>query len=267
MSGSENTRITDELMAVLGTGGQTRRHEGLGMADAYAIAAEIRVRRTGRGERGVGRKIGFTNTRIWPLYGVSAPMWNFMYDTTVHDDGALAGEFGLRGLPKPRVEPEIVFGLGAAPVAGMTDAEILGCVDWVAHGFEIVQSVYPGWKLTCAESAAAFGLHGALILGSRHPLERDRAAWDEQLPALGVTLTRGGDVVTKGVGANVLGGPVQALRFLVEEIARYPVSTPLAAGEIITTGTLTDAQPVAPGDVWSTELRGVPLEGLRVAFA
>ena len=73
--------------------------------------------------------------------------------------------------------------------------------------------------------------------------------------------------MAEGAGANVLGGPIQALRFLVEEIARYPVNAPIAAGEIVTTGTLTDAQPVAPGDEWSTELRGIPIAGISLAFA
>ena len=52
----------------------------------------------------------------------------------------------------------------------------------------------------------------------------------------------------RGRGRNVLGGPIQALRFLVEEIARYPVNAPIGAGEIVTTGTLTDAQPARPGE-------------------
>ena len=83
MSGGETGQIVDELMDALGTGRSVGRYPGLGMAEAYAVAAEIRARRQARGERVVGRKIGFTNTTIWPLYGVSAPMWNFVYDSTV----------------------------------------------------------------------------------------------------------------------------------------------------------------------------------------
>ena len=267
MSSTETERIADELMAVLGTGRQIGRHKGLAMADAYAIAAEVCDRRRRRGERVVGRKIGFTNTTIWPLYGVSAPMWNFIYDTTVHDLAAVAGGFGLAGLPEPRIEPEIVLGLARAPAPGMGEAELLGCVDWVAHGFEIVQSVYPGWKLSCAESAAAFGLHGALMVGPRHAIDADRDGWGERLETFTVTLSRDGAAVAEGAGRDVLGGPIRALRFLVEEIARYPGSAPIAAGEIITTGTLTDAQPVRPGETWSTALRGIPIDGIRLRFA
>jgi 2-oxo-3-hexenedioate decarboxylase len=40
----------------------------------------------------------------------------------------------------------------------------------------------------------------------------------------------------------------------------------LAAGELVSTGTLTDAHPVSPGELWSTELSGLPLPGLTIRF-
>jgi hypothetical protein len=42
------------------------------------------------------------------------------------------------------------------------------------------------------------------------------------------------------------------------------VNPPLAAGEIVTTGTLTRALPVSAGETWRTELTGVALDGLCV---
>ncbi len=51
---------------------------------AYAIAWEVHARRRERGEEPVGRKIGFTNREIWAEYGVWAPIWSHVYDSTVH---------------------------------------------------------------------------------------------------------------------------------------------------------------------------------------
>ena len=228
--------------------------------------------RSGRGGRPaasgcVGRKIGFTNTTIWPLYGVSAPMWNFVYDSTVHDLEAVAGGFDLRGLAEPRIEPEIVLGLAAAPEAGMSEEALLGCVGWVAHGFEIVQSVYPGWKLTGAESAAAFGLHGALLIGPRHAIGGDRQAWGERLRSFTLTLRkrrRGGGRGRRGErarradpGAAV---PRRGDRAVSGQCADrggrdrdHRHADRRAAG--------------GPGDEWSTELRGIPIAGISLAFA
>jgi len=61
------------------------RYPGLTLEDAYRISARLCALRTARGERLVGRKIGFTNRNIWAEYGVCAPMWGFVFDTTVRD--------------------------------------------------------------------------------------------------------------------------------------------------------------------------------------
>ncbi len=73
-------------------------------------------------------------------------------------------------------------------------------------------------------------------------------------------------MVDHGRAANVLDGPLSALRHLVGLLANDDVNPPLAAGEIITTGTLTRALPVQPGETWSTALQGIALEDIRLTF-
>jgi 2-keto-4-pentenoate hydratase len=79
-------------------------------------------------------------------------------------------------------------------------------------------------------------------------------------------LFKGDQLVDKGVGANVLGSPLLALAHLVDLLKRQPDAASLSAGEIITTGVLTDAHPVAAGESWHTELAGLPLSGLTISF-
>ncbi|NRF66940.1 hydratase [Aquincola sp. S2] len=242
------------------------RYDGLDLDTAYRIAADVRAQRIARGETPVGRKIGFTNRTIWAEYDVWAPIWGSMYQTTVHDLAALAGRFSLDGLAEPRIEPEIVFGLARAPEPGMDAAALLGCIEWVAHGFEIVQSIFPGWKFAAADCVAAFGLHGALLVGPRQSVSAHRAGWLASLSSFAIDLACDGVVVDHGQAANVLDGPLFALRHLVELLAADPSQPALAAGEVVTTGTLTRALPVAPGQVWTTALRGVALAGIGVRF-
>ncbi len=64
----------------------------------------------------------------------------------------------------------------------------------------------------------------------------------------------------------MLGGPLRALAHLAGLLAQDPHNPPLQAGEIVTTGTLTRAFPVAPGERWHTVLSGIGLEGLSVGF-
>ena len=57
------------------------------------------------------------------------------------------------------------------------------------------------------------------------------------------------------------------MKHIVVLLARDPANPPIAAGEIVTTGTLTRAFPVASGQRWSTEPSGIALEGIAVRFA
>ena len=60
--------IAAEAFALLGAGRQiapfSGRYPGFGMEDAYRVTAELRRLREARGERVIGRKIGFTNRTI-----------------------------------------------------------------------------------------------------------------------------------------------------------------------------------------------------------
>jgi 2-oxo-3-hexenedioate decarboxylase len=268
---AELEAIAAEAFAALDTGHQivpfSARLSGFNLDDAYRVAAAIRQMRETRGETPVGRKIGFTNRTIWAEYNVYEPIWGYVYNHTVHDLADLGETFSLRGLAEPRIEPEIVFKLAVAPAPGMDETALLACIDWVAHGFEIVQSIFPGWKFSAADTVAAFGLHGALLIGPRHPIAANAEAWSRTLATFEIDLGREGTVVDHGLAANVLGGPVSALRHLVDILARDQANAPLAAGELVTTGTLTRALPVAPGETWTTELTGLALNGICVHFS
>jgi len=228
---------------------------------AYRVTHEIAALREARGERRVGRKIGFTNRTIWPIYGVSGPMWGPVWDTTLHEIGD--GLHTLPPLPEPRLESEIAFGLKSAPQVGMSEAELAGCIDWVSHGFEVVFSPFPGWRFSGADSAAAFGLHGALYLGAQLPLTQSII---DQLPSFRIELQGPDGKRLTGCGADVLDGPLQALGYLLETLAIDPGAIPVGEGEVITTGTLTDAVPISPGDRWTTHLEGIDLPGATICF-
>jgi len=261
-------RMAEEVLAALRGGRQIAplltRDPAFDLAAAYRVTAELRRRREAGGERPVGRKIGFTNRTIWAQYGVYAPMWGDIYDSTL---APLDAPFSLSGLCEPRIEPEIVFGLSSSPTPDMDEAALLGCVDWVAQGFEIVQSIFPGWRISGADAVAGAGMHGALLIGERPLIGPGGGDWLRTLSSFSIALLRDGVVVDEGHASNVLGGPLSALRHLVGVLADDPVNPPLAAGEIITTGTLTRAFPIIRGETWATQLSGVALDPISVTLA
>ncbi len=263
--------VAAEAFDLLDTGRQiapfSSRLARFDLDDAYRVTATVRQMREMRGERVLGRKIGFTNRTIWDEYQIGAPMWGYIYDRTIHDLADVGPTVSLAGLAEPRIEPEIVFGLASAPAPGMDERALLGCVDWVAHGFELVQSIFPRWEFTLPDTVAAYGLHGMLMIGPRHSIAEHGGDWLGNLSTFRIHLKRDGTVVDRGQASNVLGGPLSALRHLVEVLASDPVNPPLAAGEIVTTGTLTRAFPIAAGETWTTEPTGVALDGITVRFA
>jgi 2-keto-4-pentenoate hydratase len=62
----------------------------------------------------------------------------------------------------------------------------------------------------------------------------------------------------------VLDGPLDALRIWVDAMHAQPQQWPIVAGDIVTTGTLTDAWPLAPGERWQTVLSDPRLPGLTL---
>jgi 2-oxo-3-hexenedioate decarboxylase len=243
----------------------TDEDPGLDDARAYAIAREIHDRRVARGEHPIGRKIGFTNRNIWPEYGVYQPIWAHVYDSTVsHAEGDRA-TVRVADLPEPRIEPEIVLHFARRPPVTRDPEAILASIDWIAHGFEIVQSVFPGWKFRAPDTMAAFALHGRLVIGTpvRVAGIADCAA---KLAGFRILLLRGGEVRAEGGGANVLDSPLLAFAHLADLLERQPGFAPVQAGEIVSTGTLTAALPVKPGETWSTRLDGLPLPGLALTL-
>jgi 2-oxo-3-hexenedioate decarboxylase len=245
----------------------TLAHPDFDVPAGYEVLHRIESRRQAQGWQPLGRKIGFTNRMIWPRYGVYQPMWAHVWTRTVHRTQDLRATLPLAGLVQPRIEPEVVFGLsGPVPTEGSARA-ILECVEWIAPGFEIVQSHFPDWKFSAADCTAAFGLHGALLVGPAARLAAPRRdALAAMLPSFELSLSNGDTVVDRGRGSYVLDSPALALLHLARVLSGQPRFPALAAGEIVTTGTVTDAWPVQPGQTWRSDYGALGIPGLELSF-
>lgn len=247
----------------------TSQHTGFDAGQAYAVANMVHAMRLAEGARAVGRKIGFTNPAMWPQYGVSSPVWAYLYDTTVTylpDTSSTPATCSLRGFVQPKIEPEVIFHFHSAPPPGGDITAVLACIDWVAHGFEMVQSHYPGWKFQAPDAIADWGMHGRLLVGKPQAVDTLGADLQEALAAFTLALSCDGQLIETGQGANVLGNPLAAVAHLMQVLASQLPHQPLQAGEIVTTGTVTSAYAVQAGQTWQTALEGIDLPGLSVAF-
>ena len=200
-----------------------------------------------------------------------APIWGPMYSTTLAAIEDVSREYAwkLGKLVEPRIEPEIMFRMGAAPSPAMDERALLDCIDGVAHGFEIVQSVFPDWVFEAPDTVAAFALHGAYRHGPVVTLDAPgaRDAWFGLLTKFEIVLSSDGEEIDRGQAVNVLDGPLSALKHFVAGLEADPLGRRLKAGDLVTTGTVTRAFPVRAGERWSTQILGLPLPGLNVMFS
>lgn len=241
-------------------------HRDFDIGTAYRVLDQISTLKRRAGWKPVGHKIGFTNRTIWTRYGVSHPIWAPMWSNSVrfaHDDRE---RMELAPFVQPRIEPEVVFKL-RTPVSATAHAEeVLQSVEWLAPAFEIVQCHYAGWKFSAPDCIADFGLHGALVIGTPVPVATaDIGHWASALESFDVRLIRASQTIDRGNGAFVLGSPLLSLAYLASEFAK-PGQPLLAAGEIVSTGTLTDAWPVVAGETWSSDYSTLGTRPLTIQF-
>lgn len=244
----------------------TSKHAVLDVPSAYQVSESIHAARVAEGALPVGRKIGFTNPEMWAIYGVDAPIWAYMYDKTVVHLTDQKQTCSLARFVEPKIEPEIVFHFCSSPPTGGDLRRILECIDWVAHGFEIVQSHFPRWQFQAADTVIDGALHGTLLLGK--PIATSQIETDliTALESFSLDLFCNGMLRAQGTGRNVLGSPLVAIAHLIAMLEKQHLFMPLQAGEIVTTGTVTAAQVVRAGETWQTAIAGIELPGLSVNF-
>lgn len=244
------------------------RPPGFSIVDGYAVANVIARRRIEAGDLVAGRKVGLTNPRQWAEKQTRGPIWGYVHDSTVviAKNGKAAVDLGEARAA--RLEPEIAFRLSRPidPVDTRHEA-LLGCIEWAAPCFELIDCHFEGWKFNAAEGIADSGVHYRLVVGE--PLLAATMPAAELAAALGtcqVTLLLDGAVAERGAGAHTLGHPLNALAALVEILAADSESQPLGAGEVITTGTLTPPRDIARGQAWEMRVSGVPFAPLTLAL-
>jgi 2-keto-4-pentenoate hydratase len=225
--------------------------------------------RRSEGHKTVGVKVGYANKAIWRVLKLETLVWAHMYDDTVRYAESNVATLSLAHTISPKIEPEIVFKLKAPLGAGVGDAAAaLETVEWLALGFEIIDCPYADWKFQPADFVAAYGLHAALIVGEPRPvMAASISELVEQLPKFKVRLSKDGQLVEEGAGRNSLRSPALCLAELASAMAKQNSGEPLAAGDLVSSGTLTESTPIQRGATWSASVEGIDLPTLTLMLA
>jgi 2-oxo-3-hexenedioate decarboxylase len=239
------------------------REGGVDLATAYAVERELVRMRTDTGRCTVGVKVGFANRAMWRALKLDTLVWAHMYDDTVQfaeDDHA---SVSISKLYAPKIEPEIVFKLRTELPADTDATGVLAAVEWIALGFEIIDCVYPDWKITPVDFVASYGLHAGLVVGTPMRFTADQIPMlVEQLGTFTVSLQKNSAVVAQGAGKNSLKSPALCLAELSSATSKAGAT--LSAGAVISSGTLTEAQLIAVDDSYTAVVEGLGLPPLTV---
>lgn len=214
------------------------------IAAAYAVQGELSLRRSARGARIVGRKIGLTSRAVQKQLGVDQPDFGVLFDDMAYDDGA---DVPVDRLLQPKVEAEIAFVLAEDLTGELDLASIRSRIDHAVAALEIVDSRVADWDITIVDTVADNGSSGLYVLGTSH------LTLDEFEPKdVEMVMTVDGEVVSTGNGAACLGDPLESLLWLARTAQEY--GAPLRAGEVILSGALGPMAPVTSGNSVRAEI-------------
>jgi 2-keto-4-pentenoate hydratase len=225
------------------------------IAAAYAVQNLITQESLSRGRAVVGHKIGLTSPAVQRQLGVDQPDSGVLFaDMRVLNSASVpAGQ-----LLQPKVEAEIAFILAADLDDDLSDQTIRLAAGIAVPAIEIVDSRIRDWSISIVDTIADNGSSALFVLG-----EPAVSAANIDMESTTMRLTEDGVEVSRGRGADCLGSPLVALRWLATTARDN--GTPLRAGHIVLSGALGPMVPVRHGGTYVATVDGIG--SVEVTFA
>ena len=219
--------------------------------DAYRVQAALNERLSRTLGAVCGRKIGCTTPVMQRYLRIEHPCAGALYAGQVHRSPATVA---YAGHWRPGVECEIAVRLGrtlSADAAPFDRAAVAAAVESCMAAIEIVDDRYDNFRALDAASLIADDFFSAgAVVGA------PAAAWSGlDLATLRGVMTINDVEVGAGVGADVMGHPLEALAWLANHAAA--TGRPLAAGDVVLTGSIVETRWMGPGDSVRIEIESL----------
>jgi 2-keto-4-pentenoate hydratase len=232
------------------------------LAAAYAVQQALVQHRLAAGATVVGRKIGATSKAVQDQLGVDQPDFGYLLDDM---DVSSESPISMRTLLQPRVEAEVAFRLGKdidVDEDEITLAFVRDAVEVALPALEIVDSRIANWQIGFTDTVADCASSALFVVGTD---EKPLGSAPGQVEPVDVVMSLriNDEEKSAGNGAACLGDPLEALRWLAVQSARF--GDPLRAGQLILSGALGPFVPFAPGDRVEASVSG--FDTLSVRFS
>ncbi|MDH5752204.1 MAG: hypothetical protein OEZ59_07275 [Deltaproteobacteria bacterium] len=243
---------------------QNRRYPpqaaGLTLEEGYRAQFELVKLFLEGGEKRAGWKIGFTAAAARERFGVQAPAFGYLLESTRRESGCT---LSLESLTRPMLESELCLEL-ARPLRGpgVSAPIVRQALGAVYPAFEVIDLIAdpagePG--LTVADNV----MHVSWVLGE--PVRPCPPALDGL--AVRARIARNGRLEAEHRGADVIDDQLELLAWLANAVAEHGAE--LQAGQLIMTGSYGPPLPVQPGDALETTfagLQGAVEQSVRIKF-
>ncbi|TDM11975.1 2-keto-4-pentenoate hydratase [Macrococcus lamae] len=206
----------------------------LDMSSAYDIQDMV-LQRKEETEALKGYKVSLTSRQTQDMFMSTSPLYGAMCDSAVLTDTVNRSD-----LNEPLLELELVF-IVQEELKLTDSAEDIMRKCLIAPGIEVPDSRFTNWfpNLTVAEIIADSAVSGRVIYGEGKPLTYDDIA------NIKGELFFNGKLLAEGRSTEVLNHPVEAVQWLIKEIAHY--GRTLKPGMFVSSGTFILPKPMEVG--------------------
>lgn len=196
----------------------------------------------------VGYKIGLTTPIMQKLCGVDEPCYGAMFESEVRHSPA---EVRVADYCRVGIETEVAMRLGADLPDGGGRERVEAAVESCMAAIEVLEDLRHDYKRLSARSMVAGNVWNAGCV-----LAAPVADWRKlDLATVTYRLTINGREIGGGIGADVMGNPLNALSWLADKLAAD--GRPLRRGMVVMTGSTVPIQFPQPGDRAIVEVSGL----------
>lgn len=193
----------------------------------------------------IGYKISLTSEETQRMFSSETPLYGAFTASNIVEE-----TIELDNMISPLIELELVFIVKEALTTEDDLESILNKVE-IAPGLEIPDSRFNDWfpKLSLYQVIADSAVAGKVMVG-----KPSKKVSMNQLTNMKGTLKFNGEIIGTGTSEEVLGNPVNAVKWLVDELATHGQT--LEKGEIISSGTFIMPKVLEKGK-YEAEIEGV----------
>ena len=180
----------------------------LSMEDSYRVQDAVAQMRIDKGERVAGYKVGCTSTAIRSQFGLQEPIHGRVFRPHVYEEGA---ELYWNDYANCAIEPEMVLTIGKdLRGESLSEAELIDGIAYVSPGIEVHNYTFWFQPTTVQELICSGGIHAGLVVGDERVPPGELSFRNESFAVL-----KDGETVTRAPAREIMGGPLNSLRWLV----------------------------------------------------